>query len=187
MPAAGTLCSSTASLADASSESSVQGMSASSVDICEEALEADDVEPGPVRRREDEPGADETLPVVDGVPAGGTDGGVSRTEGDCRGVEEPEPEVAEKWSGIVDALELDADKELAAEVLETDPVLKDGIDVEDLPPRRLRDRETVAGICSSCGARQAVPKGAGPGDGGVSVPEELEEVAVGCHGLRRGT
>ncbi|KAL3220468.1 hypothetical protein MRX96_029871 [Rhipicephalus microplus] len=48
VPAAGTLCSSTGSLADASSESSVPGTSASSVDIREEAPEADDVEPGPV-------------------------------------------------------------------------------------------------------------------------------------------
>ncbi|KAL3258808.1 hypothetical protein MRX96_046370 [Rhipicephalus microplus] len=46
--AAGTLCSSTGSLADASSESSVPGTWASSVDIREEALVADDVEPEPV-------------------------------------------------------------------------------------------------------------------------------------------
>ncbi|KAL3203011.1 hypothetical protein MRX96_042222 [Rhipicephalus microplus] len=87
---------------------------------------------------------------------------------------------------MVDASELDADGEPVAEVLESDPVLEDGVDVEDLPPRRLRDRETVARVCSSCRPRQAVPVGAGPGDGGVSVPEELQEVTVDCRGLRRG-
>ncbi|KAL3202988.1 hypothetical protein MRX96_042199 [Rhipicephalus microplus] len=45
-PATGTLCSSTGSLADKLSESSLPGTSASSVDIHEEAFEADDAEPG---------------------------------------------------------------------------------------------------------------------------------------------
>ncbi|KAL3192087.1 hypothetical protein MRX96_018206 [Rhipicephalus microplus] len=188
VPAAWTLCSSTGWLADASSELSVPGTSASSVDIREEALEADDVVPGPVRRREDEPGVDETSPVVDWGPgSGGTDGGVPVPEGDCRGVEEPEPEVGEEWPGIVDASELDTDGEPVAEVLEADPVLEDGVDVEEWPPRRLRDRETVARVCGAGTARQVVPEGAGPERGVVSVPEELEVVAVGCRGGRRGT
>ncbi|KAL3220467.1 hypothetical protein MRX96_029870 [Rhipicephalus microplus] len=130
---------------------------------------------------------DETSPVVDGGPgSGGTDGGVPRNEGDCRGVEEPKPEVAEEWPGMVVASELDADGEPVAEVLESDPVLEDGVDVEDWPPRRLRDRDTVTRVCSTGGARQAVPEGAGLGDGGVSLLEELQGVAVGCRGLRRG-
>ncbi|KAL3192072.1 hypothetical protein MRX96_018191 [Rhipicephalus microplus] len=122
-----------------------------------------------------------------GPGSGGTDGGVPGTEGDCRGVEEPEPEVVEEWPGMVDASELDADGEPVAIVLEADPVLEDGVDVEDWPSRRLRDRETAARVCGSGAARQVVPEGAGPGGGVVSVPEELEGVAVGCRGVRRGT
>ncbi|KAL3203015.1 hypothetical protein MRX96_042226 [Rhipicephalus microplus] len=90
---------------------------------------------------------DETSPVVDGGPgSGGTDGGVPGTEGDCRGVGEPEPEVTEEWPGIIDAPELDADGEPLAEVLQTDPALEDGVDEKDAPPRPLGDQETMARV-----------------------------------------
>ncbi|KAL3217459.1 hypothetical protein MRX96_032373 [Rhipicephalus microplus] len=83
--------------------------------------------------------------------------------------------MAEEWPGMVDAPELDADREPVAEVLETDPELEDGVDVEDLPPRRLQDQETVARVCSSGGTRQALPEGARAEDGGITVPKNWRE------------
>ncbi|KAL3217456.1 hypothetical protein MRX96_032370 [Rhipicephalus microplus] len=167
-PASGTLYSYIGSLADTSSESSVPGtlqapctslmkpskQTSQSRDRCddEKTLQAQ-TKPRQLR--------------TGGPVSGGPDGIIPGTKRDCRGLEQPVPKVAEEWPGMVDAPELDVNGEPVAgqRLLETDPVLKDGVDVEDLPSRRLRDRETVARVCSSGGTRQAVPEGARPEDG----------------------